>query len=253
MSNMSAWVTTKVVRTLGYSLLLGPSVEGLPVEHMFCEKFGRCGYGPSQPCARLTQLCGQMLRHIEVADSEKQNATMSTSAAKALTREPNDMPPLPCTAADDDSDGGVRALLVELVRSLSALCNSKLTLSNMSHTSASPAHKLANKHLFDSVLATVKRLYLHLAAEHDRAGDVPTGGPESVLREAKKITDARSRVASPKWSLAALEASALWQALSTSICMLWDALRVTRCVTRGCFSIEHDLGLASVLDKHACR
>ena len=254
LSNLSAWVTTKAVRTLGYTLLLGPSVEGLPVEHMFCERKGRCGYGPSQPCERLTQICGRILRQIRDADADagKPKATMSMSVAKTPTQNPDDVSPVSCTPKDEDSDFGVRVLLVELVHSLTALCDSKLPSPNTSKASASPPEKQSHNDLLASALDIVKRLYLHLAAEHDRAGEVPLGGPGSVSREAKKIPDARSCDASPEWSLAALEASALWQALSISTCMLWDALRVTRCVSRGCFSIEHDLRLASVLDNYAC-
>ena len=257
LSNVSAWDTTRPLRMLAYTLLLGPSAEAMPVEHMFCEREGRCRYCSSPPCVRLVQLCRQVLEQSTgtlcgdtVSSRSKVAALASPALASISEASVSTTTPLSSSGdGDSKNDLGIRPLLIGLVRSLSALCGSKPALSDASHASASPNDKLPVQHVLDSTLTIVKRLYLHLAADHDHAGKVSIAASSTVLQEAERFINTQAYVASTDLSLVVLEASALWQALITSIVMLWDAIRVARCMARGCSAIHADLDLLSSLEQ----
>ena len=226
----------------------GPSAEAMPEEHMFCETNGRCGYGPSPwPSARLAELSREVLRR-SVGLTSNGDSALSTAAAvvsETLAHKVSTTSPL-SSSGDGNSTRPIQQLLIEMVCSLSSLCDGKATLSDMSHVSA---HKVPGDGSLDLALATIKRLYLHLAAHHEHTGEAATTATSSVLRAAERIAKHTS-VAGTECSLAVLEALALWQALAISAAMLWDALRIARCVTRDCCFMENEMGFAFALDQY---
>ena len=222
----------------------GPSAEAMPVEHMFCETNGCCGYGPSPwPSARLTELSREVLRR-SVGLTSNGDSALSTAAAvvsETLAQTVSTTTPPLSSPGDGNSTRPIQQLLIEMVCSLSSLCDGKATLS---------AHTVPGDGSLDLALATIKRLYLHLAAHHEHTGEAATiAATSSVLRAAERI-DKHTSVADTECSLAVLEASALWQALAISAAMLWDALRIARCATRDCCFMENEMGFAFALDQY---
>merc|ERR1712216_428974 len=116
-----------------------------------------------------------------------ESAAGAESATKASALDASATSPMPASPGIGDNNNNLQQLLVELIRSLSSLCAPETPFSGAPHVPANPADKPAVNRLLDPTLTIIKRLYLHLAARHDRFGKVTPATASTVLREAEII------------------------------------------------------------------